>query len=91
MPYISLIKKGKITQAAGHVRGLMGKVGALGWEGSDGGAGVRCGGAFRPEDLLDRQGQGVVEKGKYRWEEEHAHQIWFLIFALSLTSALLFY
>lgn len=52
---------------------------------------MRCGGTFGPEDLLDRQGQGVVDKGEYRWEEENAHQIWFLIFALTLTSALLFY
>lgn len=37
--------------------------GYLGRKGSGWGAGVRCGGAFRPEDLLDRQGQGLWIKG----------------------------
>lgn len=29
MPFVSLVKKGKIKQATGRLRGLMGKVGAI--------------------------------------------------------------
>ena len=91
---VNRVKKGKLKQAGGSSRVLLGKLGfqdfrklteelGLSFEGGGLDQGPRD-----TEGLLEGQGQGVGDKEEYK--KGDLCEIWFLVLVLSLTSILCF-